>query len=198
MIHVNYEDNDIEEQNDTECDRKPLLMQTSNHVPAKSTKSDVISSQLTGAIYQYSTYRKNRRGSRRVHPDQWNRKFVGILCTALVLVIYIFFANQPGNEQPTTPVVMVNVPPQDETLPGPKGKPNAVRLISFSILFNSVSSIMHNVNRCLHISTIFGMCHHRFCANMSWNTSRVLQNCFAYRVPEIFSNRALAAFFRLI
>lgn len=131
MVHENYEANDIEEHNDIECDRKPLLMQTSTQVPAKSTRSDVISSQLAGAIYQYSTYRNNRRGSRRVHPDQWNRKFVGLLCTALVLVVYIFFANQPGNEQPTTPVITVNVPPQDESLPGPKGKPNAVHFISF-------------------------------------------------------------------
>lgn len=135
-----YDDNDIEEQNESESAKKPLLVeqqQTSVQSQSKLSKNYAASKPLTSAIYQYSTYRKNRRIIRRPH-DQWNRKFLGILITALVLSVYIFLVNQPSNEQQVTPIIIVNVPPQDETLPGPKGEPNNINC--FDIFLNIFSS----------------------------------------------------------
>lgn len=121
MNEQNYDENDIEEQYESESDKKPLLMeQLPVQSPPTSSKSDMITKQLSSAIYQYSTYRKNRRISRKSN-DQWNRKYLCVIFTALVLIVYIFFVNQPSNEQQVTPII-VNVPPQDNTLPGPKGK----------------------------------------------------------------------------
>lgn len=115
-----------EDQNDSESDKKPFLQPQSSdtaiHVAAKlnRSKSIALSSGATAKRASYSV-RKNRRDCRRAYSDRWNRKCLGLLPILFVLVIYMFFANQSGNEQsPTTP--LVNVPPQDESVPGPKGK----------------------------------------------------------------------------
>lgn len=67
----------------------------------------------------------NRREHRISHVEKWGRIRLGIMSICLFFVIYVCFAMNAWSEQ--RPQIVVNVPPNDESLPGPIGKFNKFR-----------------------------------------------------------------------
>lgn len=61
----------------------------------------------------------NRR-EHRTHVEKWGRIRLGIISICMFFVIYICFAVSTWSEQ--RPQIIVNIPPNDESLPGPIGK----------------------------------------------------------------------------
>lgn len=62
----------------------------------------------------------NRREHRINHVEKLGRIRLGIISICLFFVIYICFAISTWSEQ--RPQIVVNIPPNDESLPGPFGK----------------------------------------------------------------------------
>lgn len=61
----------------------------------------------------------NRRDQRKSSTERWGRIRLGILSICFLFVIYICFSI--GLWVNPLPQIVVNVPPMDESLPGPKG-----------------------------------------------------------------------------
>lgn len=61
----------------------------------------------------------NRREQRMIHAEKWGRIRLGIISICLFFVIYVCFAMSTWPEQ--RPQIIVNIPPNDESLPGPSG-----------------------------------------------------------------------------
>lgn len=61
----------------------------------------------------------NRRDNRKTHTERWGRIRLGIFSMCFVFFIYICF--NMGIWMDQRPPIIVNVPPMDDSLPGPKG-----------------------------------------------------------------------------
>lgn len=61
----------------------------------------------------------NRRDYRKSHAENWGRIRLGILSSCFVFLIYICFSIGIWVDQ--RPQIVVNIPPMDESLPGPRG-----------------------------------------------------------------------------
>lgn len=62
----------------------------------------------------------NRREHRLTHLEKWGRIRLAIISLCLFFVIYVCFAASAWSDQ--RPQIIVNIPPNDESLPGPFGK----------------------------------------------------------------------------
>lgn len=62
----------------------------------------------------------NRREHRITHVEKWGRIRLSIISICLFFVIYICFAVSTWSEERRQ--IIVHIPPNDESLPGPKGK----------------------------------------------------------------------------
>lgn len=131
---MSHSEND--EANENECDKVPLLtinndadsdtipeiLVASNKTSETDIHTNLLSKRLSGPNHQQKTYRKNRRidHSRRSRSDKWGRIRLGVLSLGFLFIIYFGFLF--GTEDSIrSPTILVNVPPQDESLPGPKG-----------------------------------------------------------------------------
>lgn len=61
----------------------------------------------------------NRRDNRKSHTERWGRIRLGIFSMCFVFFIYICF--NVGLWVDQRPPIIVNIPPMDESLPGPRG-----------------------------------------------------------------------------
>lgn len=61
----------------------------------------------------------NRREYRANSVEKWGRIRLAFISMALFFLIYICFAVGSWSEQ--RPQIIVNIPPNDDSLPGPKG-----------------------------------------------------------------------------
>lgn len=61
----------------------------------------------------------NKREIRANNLEKWGRARLAFVSMSLFFLIYICFAVRTWSEQ--HPQIIVNIPPNDETLPGPKG-----------------------------------------------------------------------------
>lgn len=62
----------------------------------------------------------NRRDQRKLHAEKWGRIRLGVLSIFFFCIIYFCFTLGSWEEQ-QAPQFIVNIPPLDESLPGPKG-----------------------------------------------------------------------------
>lgn len=152
MNHTNQEsaahsdtENDDEQHEDA---NRPLLSSSSATEPALSKAAKV---SLTAAIHipPFSANRKqsksytinnnngisdnriiiklnpvsklNRLDYRRSYRDKWGRIRLGILTIAFFIIIYLCFSINLTVDK-RTPQMVVDIPPMDENLPGPRGK----------------------------------------------------------------------------
>lgn len=164
MIQQTYIDDTNDDLVHAECDKRPLLSPTvatrKSGTPVQILLNDepidddgiengVTNRLLASAIYQQNAYRNNRRyhhGSER-----WGRIRLGIASIGFVCVIYFCFVFGTWVDQRQSQMI-VQIPPLDDSLPGPKG---ISHITHYCVLFFSVvvSFVLHGKkkrNVCWH------------------------------------------------
>lgn len=136
----------------TECDKRPLLSSASaknvktrvkiflNDEPLDDDSHDngATNRLLSAAIYQQNAYRNNRRyhhGSER-----WGRIRLGIASIVFICVIYFCFVFGTWVDQRQSQMV-VNIPPLDDSLPGPKGNFHSTSLRECVCVFKFIVGV---------------------------------------------------------
>lgn len=74
----------------------------------------------------------NRLDHRRAHREKWGRIHIGILIVSFFSVIYLCFSLNL-NVDKRSPQIIVDVPPIDDTLDGPRGNFMSIKSIQFSV-----------------------------------------------------------------
>lgn len=110
------------------CSTKSIVNLPANN--QQSAKSDNVFSKLVTKF--------NRIEYRRSHRDKWNRINIGILTISFLSVVY-FCVSMNLNVDKPAPQIIVDVPPVDTNLLGPKGTvtDNAIdsSIVFFSFFF---------------------------------------------------------------
>lgn len=75
----------------------------------------------------------NRRDQRKMHTEKWGRIRLGVLSVSFFCVIYFCFTIGSWDDQQGSQFI-VNIPPMDDSLPGPKGTSIELCVVLFLFL----------------------------------------------------------------
>lgn len=144
VLHSDSENDDANDESAT----KPLLLQSTSPKKCSTTAASATTIKLPSSangqqtkidhdnrvLFKFTT-KLNRCEYRRSHRDKWSRINIGILTISFLSVVY-FCVSMNLNVDKPSPQIIVDVPPVDTNLLGPKGKFTMHCSIHFFLFFS--------------------------------------------------------------
>lgn len=135
--HTECSDND--EPTDDNAN-KPLLpslsrKNTTISIPSSSSERKRSNNLIENKLNDSANTKLNRSNHRRSHREKWARLHIGILIVSFFIVIYVCFSIDLNIDKRATQIV-VDVPPVDDSLDGPRGNSAQNIHLSFLLIIN--------------------------------------------------------------